>query len=227
MASKPTYEELEKQIQKLEEGQEQLNSLLQSIQAAVVVHGHDTQIIACNIMAQDLLGLTKEQLLGKKTIDSSWKFFMDDGREMPFEHYPVNRVMTNGTALKDVIVGIYRPDKKDVVDVLVNAIPEVDSHGNIFRVIVTFMDITERRKSEDTIRLERDKLKEALAEIRTLREILPICSYCKKIRDDRGYWNQIESYISHHTETNFSHGICPACIQEHFPDMDTGSDNTQ
>lgn len=58
---------------------------------------------------------------------------------------------------------------------------------------------------------------ERTAEIRTLRGVLPICSYCKKIRDDRGAWNQLESYISAHADVLFSHGICADCRQEHFP----------
>ena len=55
--------------------------------------------------------------------------------------------------------------------------------------------------------------------IETLRGIVPICSYCKKIRDDKGYWNQIESYIQEHSEAEFSHSICQECAHKHYPDM--------
>ena len=54
--------------------------------------------------------------------------------------------------------------------------------------------------------------------IETLRGIVPICSYCKQIRDDRGYWNKVEAYVARHTEAKFSHSICPACMEEHFPE---------
>ena len=57
-------------------------------------------------------------------------------------------------------------------------------------------------------------LKEALNKISTLRGLLPICAACKKIRDDKGYWNQIETYIMDHTDADFSHGICPDCAKE-------------
>ncbi len=57
-------------------------------------------------------------------------------------------------------------------------------------------------------------LEAALAEIKQLRDILPICSYCKKIRDDQNYWQQVESYLSHHVEAKFSHGICRDCYAE-------------
>lgn len=62
------------------------------------------------------------------------------------------------------------------------------------------------------------KLKTAMSEVKTLRGILPICSYCKKIRDDDGYWNQVEVYIRKRSDANFSHGICPDCMKEHYPE---------
>ncbi len=63
-------------------------------------------------------------------------------------------------------------------------------------------------------------LKNALAEVKKLGGLLPICSHCKKIRDDKGYWNQIELYIHEHSEAEFSHSICPECAKKHFPDID-------
>ncbi len=62
-------------------------------------------------------------------------------------------------------------------------------------------------------------LEKALAEVKTLSGLLPICSHCKKIRDDKGYWNQIESYIHEHSDVKFSHGICQECAKKHYPDM--------
>jgi hypothetical protein len=54
--------------------------------------------------------------------------------------------------------------------------------------------------------------------IETLRGIVPICSYCKQIRDDKGYWNRVEEYVEEHTEAQFSHSICPSCLEEHYPE---------
>ena len=62
------------------------------------------------------------------------------------------------------------------------------------------------------------ELRTALDEVQTLRGILPICSFCKSIRTDEGYWEQVESYISRHASVDFSHSICPACLKEHYPD---------
>jgi len=63
------------------------------------------------------------------------------------------------------------------------------------------------------------ELKEALARVKTLSGLLPICASCKKIRDDRGYWQQVEGYIQRHTEAQFSHGLCPECIHRLYPDI--------
>lgn len=64
---------------------------------------------------------------------------------------------------------------------------------------------------------ERSRLQRALEQVKTLSGLLPICSGCKKIRDDQGYWNQLESYLDLHTDVRFSHGLCPDCIKELFP----------
>ena len=63
------------------------------------------------------------------------------------------------------------------------------------------------------------KLEGALAKVKTLSGLLPICSSCKKIRDDKGYWNQIETYIREHSEAQFSHGICPECAKMLYPEI--------
>jgi len=62
-------------------------------------------------------------------------------------------------------------------------------------------------------------LSEALTRVKPLSGLLPICSCCKKIRDDKGYWNQLENYISTHSEADFTHGICPDCVDTLFPEV--------
>jgi PAS domain-containing protein len=80
-------------------------------------------------------------------------------------------------------------------------------------------DIVERKRVEEALEEERRRLQQALDEVRTLRGIVPICANCKKIRDDKGYWNQVEQYISRHTDAQFSHGICPDCAQQLYPEF--------
>jgi hypothetical protein len=85
---------------------------------------------------------------------------------------------------------------------------------------VVIRDITARREVE----LEREQLigelQRALADIRTLRGLLPICAGCKRIRDDRGYWQGLEQYLSEHAEVQFSHGLCPECLAKYNPPAD-------
>jgi two-component system, response regulator PdtaR len=71
------------------------------------------------------------------------------------------------------------------------------------------------------------KLQDALAQVRTLTGILPICSSCKKIRDDKGYWQRVEEYVSNHTDALFSHGICPECARELYPGINLYEDGDQ
>ncbi len=73
-------------------------------------------------------------------------------------------------------------------------------------------------------RLLHEEKEAALMELKTLSGFLPICASCKKIRDDQGYWNQIESYIKEHSEADFSHGICPDCAKDLYPDIDLYDD---
>ena len=74
-------------------------------------------------------------------------------------------------------------------------------------------DITDRKQLEQEREQLLSELQGALAEVRELQKTLPICMYCKKIRDDENYWETVEAYISHHTNTTFSHAICPACYE--------------
>lgn len=80
-------------------------------------------------------------------------------------------------------------------------------------------DITRRKQAEAARQQVIEELQEALQKVKTLTGLLPMCASCKKIRDDTGYWNHVESYIQHHTDARFSHGICPDCIRKLYPDM--------
>ena len=79
-------------------------------------------------------------------------------------------------------------------------------------------EMAEKEKALDE---ERRSLQRALDEVRTLRGIVPICAHCKKIRDDQGFWNQVEQYVSQHTEAKFSHGICPTRFEREMKAVET------
>lgn len=88
-----------------------------------------------------------------------------------------------------------------------NAAPDPE-RGVIYSVA---RDVTERKAAEEEREALVIELRGALAEVKTLRTFLPICSYCKRIRDDENYWHSVDTYLSAHTNTQFSHSICPSC----------------
>ncbi|MFW5870049.1 MAG: hypothetical protein ACOCVL_00140 [Candidatus Sumerlaeota bacterium] len=99
-----------------------------------------------------------------------------------------------------------RPMSKDVCEIL-----------RLYGSAIGYLCARKRVESDlaDTV----GKLEEALHRIKTLRGLVPICCVCKKIRDDQGYWQKIEEFIQQHSEAEFSHGICPDCAQELYPDL--------
>jgi PAS domain S-box-containing protein len=161
------------------------------------------------------LGFSREELQSKPMIE----FVHPEDRERTVDQN--RRVRTGGQALS--FENRYLCKNGSYKWLLWNATPDPD-HQVIYSVA---RDITERKLAEE----EREKLlrelQGALAEVRELQKILPICSYCKNIRDDENYWQSVEGYISHHTNTRFSHSICPSCyknvVEPQFDGTEQGS----
>lgn len=80
-------------------------------------------------------------------------------------------------------------------------------------------EIEERKRVEKALQIEKAKIQETLAQVKKLGGLLPICASCKKIRDDKGYWSQIEGYIQNHSDVEFSHSLCPECAKILYPDF--------
>lgn len=98
--------------------------------------------------------------------------------------------------------------------------PVKDENGKILGLTLILTDITARKKAEaerDTLIVE---LKEALSKVKVLSGLIPVCTRCKKIRDDKGYWNQLESYIEKYSDASFTHSLCPECADELYGDDD-------
>ncbi|HYA26882.1 MAG TPA: PAS domain-containing protein [Thermodesulfovibrionales bacterium] len=98
--------------------------------------------------------------------------------------------------------------------------PVRDDIGNIIGVLGIFWDITERKLAEKHREELITELKDALSQVRQLSGMLPICASCKKIRDDKGYWNQIEKYLTERTEALFTHGLCPDCAKKAYEELE-------
>jgi len=159
------------------------------------------------------LGFTVEELMSRPFIE----FVHPDDRERTLDQNRAVRGGDNALGFENRYLckdGTYRW-------LLWNAAP--DSAENVIYSVAR--DVTERKRAEEERERLVKQLQSALAEVRSLQEILPICSYCKRIRDDAHYWQHVESYISQHTNTRFSHSICPTCyVTEVQPQLDALGD---
>ena len=130
--------------------------------------------------------------------------------DLTTENYKVPIILLTGQGDHDVDIEAMNAG---AMDFLVKG--EIDSKS-LERSIRYAMMRNHVEKEHEKLILE---LEEALERIKTLDGLLPICAHCKKIRDDSGYWNQIERYITTHSKAEFSHSICPTCTQQLYPDL--------
>jgi len=130
------------------QSEERYRSLVGNLEAGVVVHAPDTSIINSNEQASKLLGLSKDQLQGKTAIDPVWKFVNDALTPLPFDEYPVYRILLTGEPIKNQILGVIQPGKSDVVWLTVNGFPIQNNNGEITEIVISFIDITEQKQTE-------------------------------------------------------------------------------
>jgi|WetSurMetagenome_2_1015567.scaffolds.fasta_scaffold833701_1 hypothetical protein len=101
----------------------------------------------------------------------------------------------------------------------VSMYPVLDHQGKVKRVAIFSKDVTDRRRSEEERIRPIGELRDSLNKVKLLSGLIPICASCKKIRNDKGYWEQMEIYIRDHSEADFSHGICLDCIRRLCPEL--------
>ena len=131
----------------LREKEKEYRVLVENLPAGIVVHGPDSAVLLSNPMATHLLGLTGEQMRGKAGVDPAWCFLGEDGASLPPEAYPVSLVLASGKPIVNQMFGICRPDRPAPVWVLCNAYPVCDGQGSIAQVVISFVDITERKQA--------------------------------------------------------------------------------
>lgn len=132
-----------------EENEERFRILMLNMEAGVIVHAPDTSIIQSNVRASELLGLSKDQLKGKKAINYDWKFVKTDKSPLPFEEYPVNRIASSKTSIKDQHLALFQPDKEGIIWLSVNGFPVLNNTGEIIEIVTIFIDITEQKLFEE------------------------------------------------------------------------------
>ena len=147
------------------------------------------------------LGFTREELMSRPFIE----FVHPDDRDRTLQQ---NRQVRGGGQARS-FENRYVCKDGSYRWLVWNAAP--DSSRNVIYSVAR--DITERKRAEEEREILLQKLQTALAEVRILRGILPICSYCKRIRDDENYWQSVDAYLSEHINAEFSHSICPNCYR--------------
>jgi PAS domain S-box-containing protein len=201
------------------------SNLFKKMTQGVVYQNAEGKIISANPSAEKILGLTFDQMTGRTSMDPRWKTIHEDGSDFSGEDHPAMTALITGERVEGVIMGVFNPEKEAYRWININAIPEYrESERKPYRVYTTFDDITERRHAEAERENLISELRKALKEVKTLRGILPLCSFCKKIRDDKGYWEQVDIYLHKHSLADISHSVCPKCAKEHYPDLDINED---
>ena len=226
MHSKPTYEELERRIQELEniesESKERIENLeienrilegvLNGVPDIIGIQMQDHKMVRYNKAGYEALNKTKKEIEGLTC-------FSLINRNMPCEDCATENALKSK---KLETVERFIPELDGYF--ICRSNPVLDESGEVSHIIEQLHDITERKRLE----IEKDKLidelKTALSEVKILRGLIPICSHCKNIRDDKGYWKQIEDYLLDYSDARFSHGICPECAKKFYPDMDLYKD---
>lgn len=153
----------------LRESERYQQALLANLPVAVVVHGSDSAIRYCNTVAQGVLGMPAEHIVGRRTSELQWNFLRADGSVMPVEEYPVQQVLANRQPLRGYIVGLTQKGETGIRWVLVNAYPDTGAGGQLEQVVVSFVDITSLRAAETSLRM-------ALKELDDLYDHAP-CGY--------------------------------------------------
>jgi PAS domain S-box-containing protein len=156
------------------------------------------------------VGWPRDEIIGRKI----WDLFDKDEADKRFAI--VKKVFATGKT-EEIEVRVPLPSGDTFY--LTTAKPILRDDGTVETVICSSKNITKRKLAEDALKAERDRLLSAMNDIKTLSGLLPICASCKKIRDDQGYWNQLERYIQKHSDAKFSHGLCPECVSKLYPQL--------
>ncbi|MBU2627216.1 MAG: PAS domain S-box protein [Proteobacteria bacterium] len=206
-----THRKLREEAVKVSE--EKFKKISSSAHDAIVQMNDRGEIIFWNAAAQKIFGYTWEEVKGKDL----HQLLVPPRYMMAFQNgFTTFKKYGQGNAVgKTVELSAVRKDGSEFEVEL--SLSSYQEHG-IWNAVGIIRDISDRKQIEK----EKEKLiidlKNALNEIKTLKGIVPICASCKKIRDDKGFWNHLETYIQKHSDAQFSHGICPDCKKKLYPD---------
>ena len=229
MAIKPTYEELEQRVKELEKEAAQqkqadneipkmrgfIQSIIQDSPFFLFGLNADGKTILMNQTMLSFLGYTMHEVKEKDYLST---FVPNADRKM------VSKIFKQLMKSKGSTLNSNQVIAKDGTELLLewHGRQVFKGNGELDYFWCVGIGITMRKKAEEERERLIDELQETLANVKMLSGLLPICAECKKIRDDKGYWNQIELYIRDHSEAKFSHGMCPDCVKKLYPELSRG-----
>lgn len=169
----------------------------------------DGRILEVNEAFVSSTGYTRSEVLGETTLSLNfWQ--REENRDALIRELPMHGSVRNVEVQFRTKSGEMRTGLVSAGIIMVN---------NEKSILSTIVDITERKRVEEERNELISELQSAISQIRTLSGLLPICASCKKIRNDKGYWQQIELYIREHSDAEFTHGLCPACARALYPEF--------
>ena len=205
-------------VQALKNSRQLLRNIIDTSTDYIFVKDKNLKTVLCNKTFAKAVNKDPADLIGKTDIENGWDAELVKGNpEKGVKGYEKNDLEAlSGKSVKNTDIATIYGETLFLDSV---KIPLKDENNEIFGVLGISRDITEQKKLEQEKDHLIDELKLALSKVKKLEGFLPICSHCKKIRDDKGYWNQIEGYIRDHSDAEFSHSICPECAVKYYPDM--------
>lgn len=217
VAEKVSIEKLEQELVALKSENDALFGRANALEAIFrnsldinIIIEHDThRILLISDCVEHYLGYTPESLIGK-SLFSIFPSLSDEKEITTFIH----RTKSYDAVLADQEF-LNSGNRAVLMDMTVTPI----NWENSIATLINLRETKERRRAERRQRKMVKQLEEALSKVKLLSGFLPICAHCKSIRDDKGYWSQIEEYIRDHSEADFSHGICPECTKIHYEKM--------
>jgi PAS domain S-box-containing protein len=205
---------LETEIAHRRRAEDQARALFESAPDGLLLVGPAGEILQVNDQTDRLFGYAREELLGQpvEILLPEQTRARHARLRLDYARAPQRRPMGNRLDL--------RARRKDGTEfpVDISLSPIATDAGAC--VVCVVRDITERRQAELGREQLIAELRRALAEVKELSGLLPICAACKKVRDDKGYWNELEVYLTHHSKAQFSHGLCPECAKPYFAELD-------
>ncbi len=166
----------------LRESESRFRVLIHDLNVGVLLQGPQAEILLSNQAALEMLGLTEDQLLGKTSFDPDWNVIHEDGSDFPGLTHPVPQAIVTGRPVRNVVMGVYRPARRDRVWLLVNAEPQLNAQGEVRQVICTFTDITEPKRAEEALRESQERFE--LATLATNDAI-----WDRNLLTDESWWN--------------------------------------